>query len=299
MNRRNFLNNSSLVFGSLLLPLKSFESLFPNYSDYKIRTVRGDVKIFTEKGGTIAWMAQPGGVVVVDTQFPEQAGHLLKEIKKLSVREMDLLINTHHHRDHTAGNIAFKGLTNQIVAHRNSKKNQKISAQNNGSEDQQLYPKIVFDESWSTRVGFETITATYFGAAHTDGDAVIHFANDNVAHIGDLVFNRRYPYIDRPAGANIQNWIEVLEQIQKKYDNDTIFVFGHAREPYDVIGNKEDLKAMQNYLESLLTFMRKEIKSGKSKLEIYQATSIPGADEWQGKGIERSLKSAYEELTAE
>lgn len=41
-------------------------------------------------------------------------------------------------------------------------------------------------------------------------------------------FNKRFPFVDRTAGANIQSWIEVLESAIKKYDSDTLFVFGNA-----------------------------------------------------------------------
>jgi glyoxylase-like metal-dependent hydrolase (beta-lactamase superfamily II) len=116
--------------------------------------------------------------------------------------------------------------------------------------------------------------------------------------MGDLMFNRRFPFIDRSAGANIQSWTEVLEKAIAKYDSDTLFVFGHSLDPEKVTGNKEDLKAMQNYLEKLLAFVKNEIKSGKSKDDILKAVSIPGAEEFQGQGIVRSLTAAYEELTA-
>jgi hypothetical protein len=55
---------------------------------------------------------------------------------------------------------------------------------------------------------------------------------------------------------------------------------------------------MQNYLEKLLVFVKNEIKSGKSKDDILKVVSIPGAEEFQGQGIQRSLTAAYEELTA-
>ena len=40
--------------------------------------------------------------------------------------------------------------------------------------------------------------------AHTDGDSLIHFENANIVHMGDLMFNRRHPFVDRSAGANIR-----------------------------------------------------------------------------------------------
>ncbi|MCK7530603.1 MAG: MBL fold metallo-hydrolase [Marinilabiliales bacterium] len=70
--------------------------------------LRNNVGFFTERGGTIGWMISKDGLVVVDTQFPEQAQHLIEAIRKQSGRQIDLLVNTHHHGDHTGGNIAFK-----------------------------------------------------------------------------------------------------------------------------------------------------------------------------------------------
>ena len=40
---------------------------------YKMKTVRDGVGVFTEKGGTIAYLPTKEGWVVVDSQFPEQA----------------------------------------------------------------------------------------------------------------------------------------------------------------------------------------------------------------------------------
>lgn len=134
--------------------------------------------------------------------------------------------------------------------------------------DKQLFADITFTDNWEKKVGKEKIKAHYFGAAHTNGDAIIHFQHANVAQIGDLVFNRRYPFIDRSAGASAEGWIKVLDKTIATFDNETLFVFGHAFDPEKVTGNKDDLKAMQNYLANLLAFVDRQMKSGKTKEEI-------------------------------
>jgi glyoxylase-like metal-dependent hydrolase (beta-lactamase superfamily II) len=242
-------------------------------------------------------MLSKKGIVVVDAEFPEQAQHLIAELKKRSEKPFKLLINTHHHGDHTSGNIAFKDVVPHVLAHENSKINQKNVAVKNKTDDKQLYPDKTFTDTWSDKVAKEKISLYYFGAAHTNGDAIIHFEHANIAHMGDLVFNRRYAFIDRSAGANIKSWIAVLDKTLAKFDNNTLFIFGHAFDPEKVTGNKEDLKAMQNYLSKLLEFVEGEIRSGKSKEEILKAKAIPGVPEWQGDGIERGLTAAYDELT--
>ena len=127
--------------------------------------------------------------------------------KQQSDQTIDLLINTHHHGDHSGGNIAFKGITKMLLAHENSRKNQMREAKERDEEDSQLYPDTTYNKEWSEKVGDEIMTLRYFGPSHTDGDSIIHFENANIAHMGDLIFNRRFPYIDRSAGASIENWI--------------------------------------------------------------------------------------------
>ncbi len=298
MKRRSFLQNTGMSIGMLaLLQNKGFANLIMQ-APYKMTLLRKDVGIFTEQGGTVGWMVNNEGVVVVDTQFANTAVHLIEELKKKSQRPFKYLINTHHHGDHTGGNIAFKGIAEHVIGHANCLINQRATAAAQKSEDKQLFADTVFNNQWKTKVGSQRIHAQYFGAGHTNGDAIIHFEDANIAHMGDLMFNRRFPFIDRTAGANIKSWIQVLDKAITKFDADTLFIFGHALDPEKVTGKTEDLRAMQNYLEKLLLFVGNEKKAGKTKAEILKATIIPGAEDFKGQGIERSLTAAYDELSA-
>ena len=297
MLRRQFIQVSTLTTSALFLANSSLLAHFLT-DPWKVKMLTDQIGIFTEKGGTIAFFLSKDGIIVVDAEFPEQARHLISEVKKRSENPFKLLINTHHHGDHTAGNIEFKGLVENVVGHENCLVNHKRVAEQQKNVDKQLFADTTFANTWRYKIGGEKIKAHYFGAAHTNGDAIIHFQNANIAHMGDLVFNRRYAFVDRSAGANISSWIEVLEKSKNTFDNGTMFVFGHAFDPEQVTGNKNDLTAMQNYLSKLLRFVDREIRSGKSKEEIIKEKSIPGLKEWRGDGIERGLQAAYEELTA-
>ncbi|MEO0472379.1 MAG: MBL fold metallo-hydrolase [Bacteroidota bacterium] len=295
MNRRNFFASAGILTGASVLSWNRLMAA-PWMADYKMKLLRKNVGVFMERGGTIAWRIAEDGLVVVDTQFPDQSKHLIEEIRKQSDRKIDLLINTHHHGDHSSGNIAFKDMVGKVVAHENSKANQERVAVERGREAGQLYPDTTFTESWSESVGTENMRLHYLGAGHTNGDSLVHFEDANIVHMGDLLFNRRYPYIDRSSGADIKNWISLLRKAQGMFDQDTIFVFGHAFDPEKITGTKDDLAAKATFLEQLLDFVGKEIKAGKSKEEIEAATEIPGNTEWQGRGIKRGLTAAYEEL---
>jgi len=296
MQRRTFLRNTSFTLGALSLANQKIFAAWLQDNPWKMKMLRDDIGIFTEKGGTIAYLLSKKGIVVVDAEFPEQSKHLIDELKKQSDKSFEMLINTHHHGDHTSGNISFKGIVKDVAAHTNSLANQKTVAIAQKTEDKQLYPNITYGDSWSYKIGKEHIKTYYFGPAHTNGDSIIHFQHANIAHMGDLMFNRRWAFIDRSAGASVKNWVTVLDKTISTFDNDTIFIFGHAFDPEKVTGNKDDLKAMQDYLSKMLDFVTKEIKSGKSKDEILKEKSIPGVTEWQGDGIERGLQATYEEV---
>ena len=295
MKRRDF----NIMMGGTTIamhPAMSTLSRLFTMDEFTMKHLRGNVGYFVERGGTIMWHIEDGAIVIVDTQFPEQAGHLIKEVEKKSGAAIDYVINTHHHGDHTSGNIAFKGLAKNIVAHENSKINQKASAESRGNLDKILLPDTTFADEWKQDVGSESITMLYWGAGHTNGDALTHFENANVVHMGDLVFNRRFPYIDKGAGASIDNWINILDRARRHYDDDTIFVCGHSANGHDIVINKDDMSAFADYLSKVLNFVDGELKSGKSEEDILKATEIPGAPEWQGKGIERSLSAAITEV---
>lgn len=298
MQRRSFLRNTGLTLASLAVLNKDSLASFLNDPAWKIKMLNDDIGIFTEKGGTIAFLLTKKGIVVVDAQFPDTAAHLIDELKKKNKKPFRFLINTHHHGDHTAGNIAFKGLAEHVVAHVNSKANQlKVAAEQKMAADKFHIPDMTFGaEGWSTKVNKETIKAYYFGAGHTNGDSMIHFEKGNIVHMGDLVFNRRHPYIDTGAGANIANWIILLDKAITTFDTKTQFVCGHAGSGYDVLLKADDLKAFGDYLGNVLKFTEAEIRSGKTKEEILKAKEIPGSPEWKGDGIERPLGAAYTEL---
>ncbi len=298
MQRRTFIRNSGLTLAALaFLSNRSIAQLLEDPA-WKIKMLTKEIGVFTEKGGTILFMLSKDGIVVVDSQFPEQSQHLIDELKKQAEQPFRLLINTHHHGDHSAGNISFKGLVTHVLAHENSKPNQERVAKEKKNEDKQLYPDQTYSTTWCEKIGKEEICLHYFGAGHTNGDSMVHFKKANIVHVGDLVFNRRHPFVDRSAGANISNWIKVMDKAGSTFNNKTKFVCGHAAEGFDIVIAKEDLKLFGDYLGKTLQFVEGEIKSGKTKAEILKATAIPGAPDWKGDGIDRPLGAAFDELTS-
>ena len=299
MKRSEFLRNSAMLGMAAMLPFNSFAS---NYRRSNFTEIRRGVGMYSERGGTIGWLMNDDALVAVDSQYPGTAANFIAGVKDMTSRKMDYLINTHHHGDHTAGNSAFKDFTTHIVAHENVPGYQKAAAERRDQEtvDAQVYADLTYSDKWSQDVGDEKLHLTYYGNAHTGGDSVVYFENANVAHMGDLVFNRAYPYIDPGAGANIRNWVNVLRSTANDLPSDAIYIFGHANPAYGVQGSKGDVIVMSNFLEALLDFTQQGIDAGKSKEEIASAEILQGFEAFDQEnwflGLDFQINTAYDEL---
>jgi cyclase len=262
--------------------------------------IRRNVGYFTMRGGTMGYLASPGAVVVVDSQYPAEAKACLDGLQSRSGnRGVDLLINTHHHGDHTGGNISFRGIAKKVVAHTKADEHMRQPPGSTPPSDQ-LFPDTTFAETWSADVGDERVRARHYGRAHTSGDVVVTFERANVAHMGDLMFNQRHPVVDRAAGATIKNWITVLDLAPRDHASDTIYIFGHANTGLPVTGSASDLASFKNYLTALLAFVETQVKAGRTRDEIMAMRDPLKGYESFGRfgqsGARDALTCAYEEI---
>jgi cyclase len=309
LNRRQFIASSSLAVAASALDLRALLAASPQAAQAPPETafaiVRGTVGYFTGNGGTIGWHIDKKSVVVIDSQFPATAKICLDGVNARSgSRPLDFLVNTHHHGDHTAGNVVFKPVAKKILAHVNVPKLQleaaalaaKSAKPGAPPPPEQVVANATYEKAWRESVGDEVLALRYYGPAHTGGDSVTTFEKANVVHMGDLVFNRRHPYIDRPAGASIANWIKVLEATVADHKKDTIYIYGHAAPKFEVTGSSADLLYMRDYLTALLEFVRGEMKAGRPRDVVVKITDPLKGFLDHGPLIERVLSAAYDEL---
>ena len=353
-NRRDFLAGSAAAALGIALgrPLSAVAGQWAQPQPL-FTPIRRNVGTFTMRGGTIGWLVNGGGVAVVDTQFPPEARALLEGLQSRSRnRGVDVLLNTHHHGDHTSGNPVFRGVARRVVAHTMADQHmrrapsaqaasqpqlqppqpsqqqqapqqpqppqqqqapqqpqpQPQQAQQQPSLQQQqqpaaiapLYPNATFTHSWFAEVGDERIVARHHGRAHTSGDAVITFERANVVHMGDLMFNRRHPVVDRAAGASMRNWARVLEQVVNSHARDTIYIFGHANTGLPVTGTAADLLQFRDYLGAVIALVERQVAEGRTREEVLgMRQPLPGFEAWGAfgqPGPRDPLTVAYDEV---
>jgi glyoxylase-like metal-dependent hydrolase (beta-lactamase superfamily II) len=264
--------------------------------------VRRNVGIFTGRGGTIGFLVNRDAVLAIDTQFPDTAKICVDGLKQKAGRGIDVVINTHHHADHTGGNGVFKAESKKIIAHARVPELQKMAAASAPpTAPAPVFPDATFDKTWTEKAGDETVTAAYNGPGHTSGDAIIHFERAHVVHMGDLLFHERHPRVDRPAGASMRNWIVILEKAAKDFPADTIYIAGHAKDGVQPTVDRKAVLRFRDYLSAALAFTKREIARGQAKDAVAATASLPGFESYQGGGaltLKGVLEAAYDELTA-
>lgn len=88
---------------------------------FTLKKLTDDVYALFGRGGNIGIAVTSEGVVVIDDQFADLAPGIHEQIKSVTSQPIRFLINTHHHGDHTGGNVFFIKMTT-IVAHDNVRK---------------------------------------------------------------------------------------------------------------------------------------------------------------------------------
>lgn len=317
ISRRQFVSTSTLSVAALGLGrLPGFAQAgaqapaAPAPPVTKFEEIRRGVGYFTGNGGTIGYLVNNDGAIVVDSQFMPTAEICVAGIKQRAPKGIELLINTHHHADHTSGNPAFRPVVKRILAHENCVAWQKKVAEQAAANPQPpapgapapvapVFADATFKDTWNVDFGNETVHVRHFGPGHTSGDALIFFEKANVLHGGDMLFRRLHPRVDSPAGASVVNWLTVLQKMAAAHGGDTVFIFGHGKDGV-VLGKVADVKYFADYLSAALDHVRAGLKAGQSKEEIAKTPSLKGFDDVaqinQRIGLSGVLESAYDEL---
>lgn len=222
-------------------------------------------------GGNIAVSTGNDGVLIVDSQIPIIFPKVMKAIKKLSDDKIIYTINTHWHWDHSDGNLVLDSDETKIISHSNARENmQKGGLINMGTTilNQEPYPKsalpvITHENGMSLYFNDEKIDLFHFGPAHTTGDTVIYFTNQNAIHLGDVFFSNSYPFIDVDNGGSLSGMINYLEKIILVIDKDTIVMPGHGE-----ISSISDIKETIEMLKTVKNRILKSIKNNQSLEQI-------------------------------
>lgn len=224
------------------------------------------VTMLEGQGGNVGVLASPQGVLVVDAQFDRMAPALREAIAKLQPdAPVQWLINTHHHGDHVGGNAQL-GAGAVRMAHA------KVRERMTG--DESAKPFLTWQDGVTLHFGGQRVETIHHPAAHTDGDSIVVFHDAKVVHLGDLFFNRRFPYVDMDSGGSVGGMLAALESVRKEVPPDWKLIPGHGP-----LATAEDLDASIAMIRATLAIVRQRVDAGMSRDAIV-AAGLP--EEWAG-----------------
>jgi len=271
-----------------IFPLVSY-SQKPNLSVYnnQINTVKEEVKYFQiEKinsqfymlvggGGNVGVFISNGEVILIDNKYEILEDVLMTSLREITDKPIKYIINTHFHHDHSDGNRAFGKQGIPIISHQNAKKRMMEDVELYGGiysfikdfvqpkYDKASLPVFTYESKMTISQGNEEIELYNFGKAHTDGDSVVVFKNNNIIHTGDAFVRYGYPYVDLNNGGSIKGLIDFLGTLELLCDDNTIIIPGHGE-----LSKKEDVTKLKNTLSDLYTKTVIGLKNGLSHSEI-------------------------------
>ncbi|HJU59663.1 MAG TPA: hypothetical protein VJ583_07925, partial [Nitrososphaeraceae archaeon] len=102
--------------------------------------------------------------------------------------------------------------------------------------------------------------------AHTDGDSMIYFKENNILHTGDIFVKNRYPFIDTSSNGTIDGIIEALEKIIPLLNKESVIIPGHGD-----ISNLNDLYEYLSMIQDVRKNISSQINNGYSIKQILES----------------------------
>jgi len=252
--------------------------------------------------GRVGVLAGPDGVLMVDSQYAQLNDKVLAAVRKISSGPIRYLVNTHIHRDHTAGNAFFAKQGAVIFAREELREgmvrlSKAPNAASNPVANPAGFPVITYGMGEPVRIHMndEVVHFVPIFKAHTGGDTNIKFEKANVLFIGDFYRNYGYPFIDINNGGSLKGMLEGLDLTMQSADANTVIVPGH--------GTLIKRDAIAPYREMILEVTDKVhemIREGKSLQEVLAAKvtapyngKVAGGT---GSSAERFVSAVYQEL---
>ncbi|MEM9103293.1 MAG: MBL fold metallo-hydrolase [Pseudomonadota bacterium] len=271
--------------------------------DVKVTNLGSGIhQLRTDRAGNVAVLVGEEGVFMVDTQMEHLVELIDKTQKQLSGnRDVSLILNTHFHRDHVRGNAYFKERGAIIMAHPNVRHyfNAPGAIRMLGREAPRFtdnyYPNIDATDASSIIMNGQTIELYHTPNAHTNSDLFIYFKEANVIHAGDLVFTRRFPFIDIDNGGTVAGFIDGIKKILDLANKDTKIIAGHGP-----LATLDDLQASIDMLNQTHAIIKKLVDQGLSLCAIKQLTPLDSfSDKWNWAFIntETMVKTHYYDIT--
>jgi cyclase len=263
-------------------------------------------------GGRIGVLVGQHGVFMVDCSYAPLYPKIIEALGKITHGPVRFLVNTHEHPDHTGGNPLFVRQGALLISRQETR--DALAAplpaavaaaigQAALTNDPGRLPVLTYDGKSTVRFYFdgETIDLIPVNTAHTNGDTMIEFEQEDVIMIGDFYRNYGYPFVDQTHGGSFTGVVAAIDTLLKIAGPKTLLVPGH--------GSIIDRNALIPYRDMIIDIRNRVltlIAAGKTRQEVLAAkltasydSSVPGGTTplpaGLGTSADRFIGTLYDE----
>ncbi|PWB52822.1 MAG: hypothetical protein C3F13_10970 [Anaerolineales bacterium] len=256
----------------------------------QVLKIDSQVKAFIrlEDGANVGLIQAEAGMLLIDTaSSPADIRGLLSAVDARP-EQVNQVVNTHFHTDHTWGNQLFDC---PILAHRLCLERMRLSLQDEWSvaelhayvtelektnpqkaEELRLLlqelriklPNQVFEQKAEAEIGILNYMVIHMGG-HTPDSAIVWLPERGILFAADLIFQGRYPYL---FDANIPDWIAALQRLIEYQAQ--VIIPGHGVRCSDA-----DIAHLKNYLQETWDRAREHIRQGHTIEETVIDAAFP------------------------
>jgi len=272
----------------------------PDFSKVEIKTTKISNNFYSleGQGGTIGVLVGPDGIFMVDSQFAPLSQKIAAAIHQISDQPIRFMVNTHVHGDHTGGNENFAKMGTTIFAR--DELRFRLAHPSPGANGAPgiaapavALPVVTYEGPVTIHMDGEDVHLIPIPKAHTDGDTLVYFPNNDVLMTGDYFRSIQFPNIDRANGGSLSGMIEGLGVTIGIAGPHTKIIPGHGPmvDRAAVIAHRDMILSIRDKVAAM-------VHEGKTVEEVLAAKptsdydSIPNASATS----ERFVRQLYAEL---
>ncbi|AOT58123.1 MULTISPECIES: MBL fold metallo-hydrolase [Streptomyces] len=207
----------------------------PAHDPYTVQ-LAPDVHAYVQPDGgwclnNAGWVGGADGSVLIDTTATERRAVALRDaLLAHGAAPPSLVVNTHHHGDHTYGNHVF--LPEATVVGHEACRSEVLAAgrqlhliwpQTDFGDVRVTPPSVTYSDRMTLYAGGTEVRLIHPGVAHTTGDTIVHLPERGVVFTGDLVFHGGTPFL---ATGSLRGSLRALDLL-RSLDAETV-VPGHG-----------------------------------------------------------------------
>jgi glyoxylase-like metal-dependent hydrolase (beta-lactamase superfamily II) len=220
----------------------------PQDKGYLVREIAGGLYWVADGVYQAMFLVTGRGVIAVDAP-PNLGKKYLQAIADVTSEPVTHVVYSHAHRDHIgAANLFPKSAT--YIAHRATAE---ILAR--AKDPARPVPTVTFANSYTLRVGNQTLMLDYKGANHEPGNIFIYAPRQKVLMLVDVIFPGWVPFAQLALSTDIPGFMEAHQQVLR-YDF-TTFIGGHVTR----LGTRQDVEIALEYVNSVRFNARRALQT--------------------------------------